>query len=107
MNNVLEIFKEITKIPRCSGTHEPFINFIKKFAQKYGYLCLVDNYYNILCKKENSKANLCLQNHYDIVCLTDGCVPEIIEDDGFLKAKNSTLGADNGIGCSYMLSLMT
>ncbi len=67
----------------------------------------MDNYYNILCKKKNSEANLCLQNHYDIVCLIDNCVPQIIEEDGFLKANNSTLGADNGIGCSYMLSLMS
>ncbi len=107
MNNVLDIFKEITTIPRCSGNHEPFINYMKKFASKNEYLCLVDKFNNILCKKENSKANLCLQNHYDIVCLSDNCVPKIVEEENFLKAENSTLGADNGIGCSYMLSLMT
>ncbi|WP_421716728.1 M20/M25/M40 family metallo-hydrolase [Arcobacter arenosus] len=107
MNNVLDIFKEITTIPRCSGNHEPFINYMKNFASKNEYLCLVDKFNNILCKKENSKANLCLQNHYDIVCLSDNCVPKIVEEENFLKAENSTLGADNGIGCSYMLSLMT
>lgn len=107
MNNILDIFKEITTIPRCSGNHEPFINYMKNFASKNGYLCLVDNFNNILCKKENSKANLCLQNHYDIVCLSDNCIPKIVEEEEFLKAENSTLGADNGIGCSYMLSLMT
>lgn len=67
----------------------------------------MDNYNNILCKKEDSKAQLCIQNHYDIVCLKEGCIPTIIEEDGYLKAKESTLGADNGIGCSYMLWLMT
>ncbi len=107
MNNVIEIFKEITTIPRCSGTYEPFIAYMKDFSSKYNYECLIDNYNNILCKKRDSKANLCIQNHYDIVCLIDGTIPEIIEVDGFLEAKNSTLGADNGIGCSYMLSLMT
>lgn len=107
MNNVIEIFKEITSIPRCSGTYKPFIDYIKSFCLKYKFECYVDSYNNILCKKKNSKANLCLQNHYDIVCLVDNCVPQIIEEDGFLKAKNSTLGADNGIGCSYMLSLMS
>jgi len=59
-----------------------------------------------LCFKENTKPNICLQSHYDIVCLVDGKVPEIIEKDGFLSAKDSTLGADNGMGCSYMLALM-
>lgn len=107
MNNVIEIFKEITVVPRCSGTYQPFIDYMKNFAAKYNYECSIDNYNNILCRKKESKANLCLQNHYDIVCLVDNCVPEIIEEDGFLKARNSTLGADNGIGCAYMLSLMS
>ncbi len=103
---VIEIFKEITKIPRCSGTFEPFINYIKEFATKNDYVCKVDNANNILCYRENSKIELCLQSHYDIVCLEDGKIPTIIEEDGYLKAKDSTLGADNGIGCSYMLALM-
>lgn len=107
MNNVLDIFKEITSTARCSGTYKPFIDYTKQFASKYGYICLVDNYNNILCKKEDSKAKLCIQNHYDIVCLSDDCVPKIKEEDGFFKAENSTLGADNGIGCSYMFSLMS
>lgn len=107
MNNVLEIFKEITSVPRCSGTYKPFIDYVQNFALKYDYECLTDKYNNILCKKQNSKAKLCLQNHYDIVCLKDNCVPKIIEENGFIKADNSTLGADNGIGCSYMLSLMS
>lgn len=106
MSDVIEIFKEITKVPRCSGEHQPFITYIQNFAQQHGYVCLIDSSFNILCKKEHSSAKLCLQNHYDIVCLIDGTIPEIIEEEGFLKAKNSTLGADNGIGCAYMLSLM-
>ncbi len=102
----IELFKQITKIPRCSGTYEPFINFVKEFAKKYSYECLVDKTNNILCFKKNSKSIFCLQSHYDIVCLKDGVVPEIIESDGYLRAKNSTLGADNGIGCAYMLNLI-
>lgn len=103
---VIEIFKEITKIPRCSGTFEPFINYIKEFATKNNYICKVDSANNILCYKENTKIELCLQSHYDMVCLEDGKIPTIIEEDGYLKAKDSTLGADNGIGCAYMLALM-
>jgi len=103
---VIELFKEITKIPRCSGTHQPFINYVKEFAKQNNYMCKIDNANNILCFKENEKINICLQSHYDIVCLSDGTVPEIIEQDGYLSAKNSTLGADNGIGCAYMLALM-
>lgn len=103
---VIEIFKEITTVPRCSGTFEPFINYVKQFALKNNYICKVDNANNILCYKENSIIKLCLQSHYDMVCLEDGKIPTIIEEDGYLKAKDSTLGADNGIGCAYMLALM-
>jgi len=103
---VIELFKIITKIPRCSGTHQPFIDYLQSFATQNSYICKVDSANNILCYKASSNPTLCLQSHYDIVCLKDGTIPEIIEEDGYLKAKNSTLGADNGIGCAYMLALM-
>ena len=106
MPTVLEIFKEITKIQRCSGNHKAFIEYMKEISKKLEYICLVDETNNILCKKENSNANIVFQSHYDIVCLNDFCIPQIIEDDTTLKAIDSTLGADNGIGCSYMIALM-
>lgn len=106
-NNIIEIFKTITAIPRCSGTHQPFINYMKEISKEFGYLCLVDETNNILCKKENSTALLAFQSHYDIVCLSDNCVPQIVQDGDLLKALDSTLGSDNGIGCSYMIALMS
>lgn len=107
MSIVTDIFKEITNIPRCSTDHHSFIEYVKDFAYKYGYDCSIDQSNNILCKKEDAQAKICLQSHYDIVCLVDNTIPELIEEDGFYKAQNSTLGADNGIGCSYMLALMS
>lgn len=106
MSQIIDIFKEITNIPRCSKTHEPFINYMKDLSSKLGYVCLVDEVNNILCKKENSNAKLAFQSHYDIVCLSDNCVPKIVENGDILSAQNSTLGADNGIGCAYMIKLM-
>ena len=106
-NNIIEIFKTITAIPRCSGTHQPFINYIKEISKQFGYLCLVDKTNNILCKKENSTAQLAFQSHYDIVCLSDNCVPKIIQNGDILSAEDSTLGSDNGIGCSYMIALIS
>ena len=106
-NNIIEIFKTITAIPRCSGTHEPFINYMQNLSKELGYLCLTDEFNNILCKKENSSAKLAFQSHYDIVCLSDNCVPQIVQDGDLLKALDSTLGSDNGMGCAYMIALMT
>lgn len=106
MSNVIEIFKEITSIPRCSKTHEPFINYMKELSSKLGYLCLVDEVNNILVKKENSNSKIVLQSHYDIVCLDDNCVPQVIQEGDILRANHTTLGADNGMGCAYMIKLM-
>ena len=106
MPKILEIFKEITKIQRCSGNHKDFIEYMKEISKKLEYACLVDEANNILCKKENSNSNIVFQSHYDIVCLNDFCIPQIVEDNTTLKAIDSTLGADNGIGCSYMIALM-
>lgn len=106
MSQIIDIFKEITSIPRCSKTHEPFIKYMKDLSKKLDYECLVDDVNNILCKKKNSNAKLAFQSHYDIVCLSDNCVPEIVQNGDILSAKNSTLGSDNGIGCSYMIQLM-
>ncbi|HRG61280.1 MAG TPA: aminoacyl-histidine dipeptidase, partial [Aliarcobacter cryaerophilus] len=67
MPTVLEIFKEITKIQRCSGNHKDFIEYMKEISKKLEYICLVDEANNILCKKEDSNANIVFQSHYDIV----------------------------------------
>lgn len=106
MSQIINIFKEITSIPRCSGTHSPFINYMKDIALKSGFLCLTDTHNNILVKKENSTAKLAFQSHYDIVCLSNNCVPIIVESGDNLSAENSTLGSDNGIGCAYMIQLI-
>ena len=106
MSQIIDIFKEITSIPRCSGTHTPFINYMKELSQRAGFLCIVDEYKNILIKKVKSNAKLVFQSHYDIVCLSDNCVPVIVQDGDILSAENSTLGSDNGIGCAYMIQLI-
>lgn len=107
MIDVIDIFKELTTIPRCSGTHQPFINHMQNVSEKLGYLCLVDETNNILCKKPNSTSKLAFQSHYDIVCLSDNCVPQIVQNGDILTALDSTLGSDNGMGCAYMIALMS
>jgi dipeptidase D len=75
-------------------------------SSKAGFLCIVDEYNNILVKKETSNTKLVFQSHYDIVCLSNNCVPIIEQNGDILSAKNSTLGSDNGIGCAYMIQLI-
>jgi len=104
MDEIIEIFEKIVKIPHCSGNTSQLREFIINWAHKCGYGCSVDGAGNILAR---SKAPvLTLQSHYDMVCV--GKAPEIetVQKDGWLFAKNSSLGADNGIGVAIMLYLM-
>jgi len=101
---ILEYFKQITKIPRCSGNTQKLQEFLVEFAKKSGYKVKTDKYGNILATSDNPK--VCFQAHYDMVCIGEYKNIEIVEEDGFLKAKNSTLGADNGIGIAIMMDLM-
>ena len=102
--SVIEIFKEICKIPHCSYEAKNLENYIVEKAESYGYKVQKDVVGNILCS--HNEANLILQSHYDMVCIGEAPNLELYEEEGFLKAKESSLGADNGIGMAMMLSLM-
>ncbi len=99
---VIELFREITKIPHCSGKTEKLKDFIINFSKNYAEVN-VDKSGNILLKKGEPK--ICFQAHYDMVCVGNSEI-EIIEKDGWLMAKDSSLGADNGIGVAIILALI-
>ena len=101
MNEILRIFEKITKIPHCSGNTTELRDFIVSWAKNFGYKVEVDSAENILARLNNPK--ICLQSHYDMVCVGNAHKIEIIEKDGWLTAKDSSLGADNGIGVAVML----
>ncbi len=100
---VLKLFREICKIPHCSKKADRMKNFIVDFCKKEDFGVKTDSAGNILAKKGEPK--ICLQAHYDMVCVGKAPDIEILEEDGFLKAKDSSLGADNGMGVAMMLSL--
>ena len=104
MKRILEHFRAITAIPRCSYHADKMKEYIKNFALSLNYEVHVDHAGNILCHKGAPK--LCLQAHYDMVCIGDTQSIEIIMDETLLKAKNSTLGADNGMGMAIMFWAM-
>jgi len=103
MDEVLEIFKTITSIPHCSFKTEKLKEYIVSECKKEGEV-LVDSAGNILVKK--GEPTICLQSHYDMVCVGDAPDIKIVESDGYLRAKNSSLGADNGMGVAMMLYML-
>ncbi|PHR53877.1 MAG: hypothetical protein COA44_14995 [Arcobacter sp.] len=104
METFWDIFKQICKIPRCSGKAMEMQTFIRNWAKVHGYVVTSDKAGNIICY--HNEATLTLQSHYDMVCLGEAPTLELIEKMGKLSAKDSTLGVDSGIGVSLMLLSM-
>ncbi len=105
MSLVMDLFKTICSLPHCSHQAQGLKEYIIKQAKDYGYTVETDRVGNILCS--HSDATLILQAHYDMVCIGEAPSLELYEEEGRLKARNSSLGADNGIGMAMMLALMS
>lgn len=115
---VWKYFEEICKIPRCSKHEEKIADFIVKIAEENGLEWQKDDVGNVVVrKKANGYENapmITLQCHMDMVCeknkdiehdfSKDAIKPYI--DGEWVKAKGTTLGADNGIGLAICLALM-
>jgi len=104
MDQIVEHFKAITAIPRCSYHATGMKEYIKTFSKALGFLVQEDDAGNILCQKGVPK--ICLQAHYDMVCIGDTDKIEIVIEGEIIKAQNSTLGADNGMGMAIMFWAM-
>lgn len=104
MKSVIDIFKDICKIPHCSRCTEELKDFLISFSKDCGYSVETDMAGNVIARSKNSKVTL--QAHYDMVCIGRAPNIEPIEKDGWIFAKESSLGADNGIGVAIMLFLM-
>ncbi len=110
LNQTLEYFKELSKIPRCSKNEQNAILWCKSWAEKNNYIYKIDKIWNILIEVPatagmENRETVVLQWHIDMVCVKskdskhDFEVDEIsiIEKDGWLYADNTTLWADDGI----------
>ena len=112
-------FYEITQIPRPSKKEEKILAYLLDFAKKHNLEAKQDKAGNILITKEATKAKenvptIILQSHVDMVMWENADVEHnfdtdpietVIEGD-WLKAKGTTLGADNGIGVAAQLAVL-
>ena len=117
--SVLDHFKKITEIPRESGHEEPMTAYLQSFAASHGLECKTDETGNVLIIKEAApgKENvpvIVLQGHQDMVCEKNAGVQhdfakdpiKYVVEDGWMIAKDTTLGADDGIGIAASLALL-
>lgn len=117
---VLDIFAEICKVPRPSKHEERISQWLVDYAAAHGIECVRDQAMNVIMRVPatpgyESHPGLILQGHMDMVCeknkdtehdfMTDPI--ETYVDGDWLKAKGTTLGADNGIGVAMALAALT
>lgn len=117
--DVFSYFEALTRIPHGSGNMEKISSFCLEFAEKHGLEAERDAANNVIIRKPaahgyEAAAPVILQGHLDMVCQkedasgicfeTDGL--EIFEDGEFIRAKGTTLGADNGIAVAMMLAIL-
>ncbi len=104
MSAIIEHFQTLTQIPHCSKAANKLFDFLVDFAKARDYTVEVDEVKNIYISKGNP--TLCLQAHYDMVCMGKAPHIETYIDNGIMRAKESSLGADNGIAIAMMMQCM-
>lgn len=117
--SVFHFFEEICQVPRPSKKEGKIRQYLTDFAQSHKLEYKVDEAGNVLIRKAASrgKENLktvVLQSHMDMVCEKNGDVAHNFETDPietyidgeWLRAKGTTLGADNGIGMAAELAVL-
>lgn len=109
-------FLRISKIPRESGHEEKIADFFVNVAKENNLYYFKDENNNVLIKKKGNidSKSIALQAHLDMVCVkskdskhnfeTDGI--EVLIDGDKVTAKDTTLGADQGVGLAMMLTIM-
>ena len=117
--NLLRFFEEISAIPRGSGHEEGMVAYLSRFAKERNLYCYTDEYKNVLirkpaCEGYEHRAPILLQGHTDMVCEKNEGVKHdflkdplcLYEENGWLRAKGTTLGADDGVAVAAMLAIL-
>ena len=116
---VFRFFEEISAVPRGSGNEEGISRYLAGFAEKQGLRYVRDAVNNVVIYKPGSAGReqeppLMLQAHMDMVCeqvagrghdfLSDPI--RLIREGNVIRADGTTLGADDGVGVSWMLAIL-
>ena len=117
--SVFHYFDEVCQVPRPSKHEEKIRAYLLAFAEKHSLEVKTDEAGNVLIKKPatpgmESLKTVILQSHIDMVCEKNGDVEhdflndpiQTYVDGEWLKAKGTTLGADNGIGIATQLAVL-
>jgi dipeptidase D len=111
-------FREVCQVPRPSKKEEKIAEYLRAFGKKYGFETHTDEAGNVIMRKPATKGmenvrTVILQSHIDMVGEKNKDVAHNFEKDpiqpyladGWIKAKGTTLGADDGIGIAATLAI--
>ena len=112
---VFQIFKELNQIPRPSHHEERVADYLCRFAERLNLPYKRDKENCVVISKPATKGYegaepVVLLNHMDMVCVgmsdpLNTPIDAYIEN-GWMKARGTSLGADNGIGLSMALAVL-
>ena len=112
-------FADLNAVPRASKKEEQVIAFMVEFGKNLGLETIIDPVQNVIIKKpatsgmENRKT-IVLQSHLDMVCQKNNDTEFDFDTEGikmkvegdWVKAKGTTLGADNGLGVATIMTIL-
>jgi dipeptidase D len=113
-------FADLNAIPRASKKEERVIQFMIDFANKYGLVVETDAVQNVLIRKPatsgmESRKTIVMQSHLDMVHQKNSDTDfdfdsqgiDMYIDGDWVRARGTTLGADNGIGVATIMAILS
>ncbi|HLV14961.1 MAG TPA: aminoacyl-histidine dipeptidase [Xanthomarina sp.] len=112
-------FADLNAVPRASKKEEQVIAFMKDFGEKLNLETIVDEVGNVIIKKPatpgmEDRVTVVMQSHLDMVhqknadtnfdFATQGI--DMYVDGDWVRAKGTTLGADNGLGVATIMAIL-
>ncbi|MGB8704326.1 MAG: M20/M25/M40 family metallo-hydrolase, partial [Gillisia sp.] len=112
-------FADLNAVPRPSKKEERVVEFMKNFGKSLGLETIIDSGGNVIIRKpatagmENRKP-IVLQSHLDMVHQKNNSTDfnfesqgiEMYVDGDWVRAKGTTLGADNGLGVATIMAIL-
>ncbi len=112
-------FADLNAVPRPSKKEERVIAFIKDFGEKLGLETMEDEVGNVIIRKPathgmEDRKTVVLQSHLDMVHQKNNDTDfnfdtqgiEMFVDGDWVRAKGTTLGADNGLGVATIMAIL-
>ena len=116
--DLYRFFEELCRLPHGSHNTSAASDWVVKFARDRGLRCRRDEVGNVIVWKDATPGyedhpTVMLQSHLDMVCVKESGVDhdftadplELYIEDGFVKARGTSLGGDDGVGVAMALAI--